>query len=71
MEVKSFEDALQQLEQVVAKLDGDISLDDAVKEFEKGVELSKVCMQSLKEEKGKLQLLIDDINNLTQDFKVE
>ena len=40
----SFEECLKQLEEVVKKLESkDISLDDAVKYYQKGLELSKRC----------------------------
>lgn len=40
----SFEECLKELEEVVAKLESkDISLDDAVKYYQKGLELSKRC----------------------------
>ena len=35
-EIKKFEDALQELEAIVKKLEGDIPLDEAVKAFEIG-----------------------------------
>lgn len=70
-EMKKFEDALQELEEIVKQLEGNLPLDEAVKAFEKGIELSKICMQDLKAEKGKLQLLVDDINNVTQEFKLD
>ena len=70
-EIKKFEDALQELEAIVKKLEGDIPLDEAVKAFEKGIELSKVCIADLKGEKGKLSLLVDDINNLTEELKLD
>lgn len=70
-EIKKFEDALQELEAIVKKLEGDIPLDEAVKAFEKGIELSKVCIADLKVEKGKLALLVDDINNLTEELKLD
>lgn len=68
---QKFEDALQELEAIVKKLEGDIPLDEAVKAFEKGIELSKVCIADLKAEKGKLALLVDDINNLTEELKLD
>ena len=41
---QSFEVMLEQLEQVVRKLESkDIVLDDAVKEYKKGLELAKAC----------------------------
>ena len=40
----SFEECLKELEGIVAKLESkDISLDDAVKYYQKGLELSKRC----------------------------
>ena len=70
-EIKKFEDALGELEAIVKQLEGDIPLDEAVKAFEKGIELSKVCIADLTAEKGKLALLVDDINNLTEELKLD
>ena len=40
----SFEECLKELEEIVSKLESkDISLDDAVKYYQKGLELSKRC----------------------------
>ena len=40
----SFEECLKELEEIVSKLESkDISLDDAVKSYQKGLELSKRC----------------------------
>ena len=70
-EIKKFEEALGELEAVVKKLEGDVPLDEAIEDFKRGVELSKLCFESLKAEKGKLELLVDDINKLTQEFKLD
>lgn len=70
-EIKKFEEALQELEEIVRQLEGDMPLDQAVKAFEKGIELSKICICDLKAEKGKLALLVDDINNLTEELKLD
>lgn len=70
-EMKKFEDALSELESIVRKLENDIPLDEAVKAFERGIELSKTCIETLKAEKGKLSLLVDDINNLTEQFNLD
>lgn len=69
--MKKFETALAELENIVIQLENDMPLDEAVKAFEKGIVLSKVCMEDLKAEKGKLSLLVDDINNLTQELKID
>ncbi|MBD5091856.1 MAG: exodeoxyribonuclease VII small subunit [Clostridiales bacterium] len=70
-EMKKFEESLGELEAIVKKLEGDMPLDEAVKSFERGIELSKVCIETLKAEKGKLSLLVDDINNLTEQFNLD
>lgn len=70
-EMKKFEEALSELEGIVRKLESDMPLDEAVKAFERGIELSKTCIETLKAEKGKLSLLVDDINNLTEQFNLD
>ena len=48
MENKSFEQYLQELEGILKMLDGkSISLEDAVKGYTKGLELSKKCYEIL------------------------
>ncbi len=48
MEKQSFEAALKELETIVEKLEnGDLPLDEAVKEYEAGMKLSKHCRQLL------------------------
>ena len=43
----SYEDAVKELEKILDSLEkGDISLDEAIKLFEKSVELSKVCFDN-------------------------
>jgi exodeoxyribonuclease VII small subunit len=45
---QSFETMLEQLENVVKKLETkEIALDDAVKEYKKGLELAKACYTML------------------------
>ena len=70
-EIKKFEEALKELESIVKKLEGDLPLDEAIAAFEKGIELSKVCIEDLKAEKGKLALLVDDIKNVTEELKLD
>ncbi len=50
MENKTFEELLKSLEQVVKDLENkEIPLDDAVKKYQLGLELSKACYQMLEE----------------------
>ena len=46
----SFEDALTRLEEIVSKLeDESIPLEDSIKLYEEGIELSKLCTETLEE----------------------
>ena len=58
---KKFEVALEELESVVEQLEsGDLSLEDALMAFERGVGLVKYCNQKLNEVESKIELLIKD-----------
>jgi len=58
---KKFEAALEELEQVVEQLEsGDLSLEDSLAAFEKGVGLVKLCNQKLTEVEKKVELLVKD-----------
>ena len=52
----SFEEALKELEEIVNSLErGDVSLDDAIKAYERGSELKNQCEERLKEAKMKVE----------------
>ena len=71
---KTFEKAMEQLEQVVADLEnGDIPLDKALKKFEEGMVLSKYCADRLDETEKKVSLLLADSQGQleTHDFSEE
>lgn len=58
---KKFEAALEDLELVVEQLEtGELSLEDSLEAFEKGVGLVKYCNQKLDEVEKKVELLIKD-----------
>jgi exodeoxyribonuclease VII small subunit len=58
---KKFEDALEELESVVEQLEsGELSLEDSLAAFEKGVGLVKFCNQKLTEVEKKVELLVKD-----------
>jgi exodeoxyribonuclease VII small subunit len=49
-EMKTFEENLAELEAVVTKLEqGDVALEEALSEFQKGMQLSKSLQKTLKE----------------------
>jgi exodeoxyribonuclease VII small subunit len=54
-----FERSLARLEEVVRRLESpQLSLDDAMKLFEEGVELSRECQKQLEEAEGKVEILL-------------
>ena len=58
---KKFESALEELESVIEQLEsGDLSLQDSLAAFEKGVGLVKYCNQKLSEVESKIGLLMKD-----------
>jgi exodeoxyribonuclease VII small subunit len=55
-----FESALEELEALVTKLEkGDLPLEESLKEFERGVALTRSCQKELKEAEQKVNLLTD------------
>jgi len=55
-----FETALAELETLVEKMEqGDLSLDESLKQFERGVQLTRSCQQALKEAEQKVQILLE------------
>jgi exodeoxyribonuclease VII small subunit len=58
---RKFESALEELEGVIEQLEsGNLSLEDSLAAFEKGVGLVKYCNQKLSEVEQKVELLIKD-----------
>ncbi len=54
-----FEKSIQALETVVSALEkGDVSLDDALKQFEKGIALTRTCQTLLTDAEQKINQLI-------------
>ena len=54
-----FEQALAELERLVERLErGDLPLDEALKTFERGVELTRHCQTSLKSAQQKVEILL-------------
>lgn len=55
-----FEAALAELEALVEKMEqGELSLDDSLKHFERGVQLTRSCQQALKDAEQKVQVLLE------------
>ncbi len=56
----SFEEDLKKLEEVVSKLDTDLTLDESIKVFEEGIKLSKKCSDKLQHAEKKINVLLED-----------
>jgi len=58
---KTFETALQELEQIVTQLEtGEPTLEEALKKFESGTKLSQFCAAKLDETEKKITLLMEN-----------
>ena len=53
-----FEESLKELEEIVAKMEqGNLSIDESIAAFTKGIELCKNCSKELEAAKGKITIL--------------
>lgn len=60
-----FEEALKKLEQIVEGLEGgDLSLEESLKQYEEGVQLSRLCAKRLEEAKKRIELLMKENGKL-------
>ena len=67
----TFEENLEQLEEIVKKLEsGSVPLDDAIEEFTKAMTLAKKCDESLKNAEEAITKLVNATGEI-EDFKVE
>jgi len=56
--VKGLEQSLKDLEEIVVRLEkGDLPLAEAIKQFERGVELTRRCQTALKKAEQRVQVL--------------
>lgn len=71
---KKFEDMMKDLEQIAKDLEsGDLSLDESVKKFEEGMEISKSCSKILEDAEKKISILIKNNNGdiVEEKFDIE
>lgn len=58
MKELKFEDALKRLEKIVEELEGgNLGLEESLKKYEEGVQLSQFCTKKLNEAQKKVQIL--------------
>lgn len=71
---KTFEDNLKELEDIATKLEnGNLNLDEAIEEFEKGMKLSKECTKKLDEAEKRINILVENENGdvIEEKFEVQ
>jgi len=74
IEKLSYEEALKELEQIVEDLENDqITLEESVEKFKRGIELYNYCNKILTKLEGEIKILLkDDNGNISEeDFFVE
>jgi exodeoxyribonuclease VII small subunit len=55
---KDFEKALKELEEIASRLeDGELGLEESIKQFEKGMNLARYCREKLDEAERKIEIL--------------
>lgn len=60
MEELKFEDAMKKLEEIANELENsDLSLDESVKKFQEGMNLSKQCKDLLDKAEKQITILVD------------
>lgn len=67
MAKRTFENALEKLEQITEELEnGDLSLDKSLKKFDEGIGLVEYCNMTLTEAKAKVELLLEKQGGITK-----
>lgn len=68
--IKDFEKSLSELEKLVEGLEkGDVPLEEALKQFEQGIQLARSCQTALKDAELKVQTLLESQGEQSlQDF---
>ncbi|MFC5435755.1 exodeoxyribonuclease VII small subunit [Rhodanobacter umsongensis] len=71
--IVDFEHSLDELEQLVARMEGgELSLDESLASFERGIGLFRHCQQSLEQAELRVRLLLDpDAPDSAQPFEPE
>lgn len=64
----TFEQSMQELEELVSKMEqGELPLEDALKSFERGIQLARHSQKQLKEAEQKVQILTSQNGQQTLD----
>lgn len=67
----NFEKALENLEEIVSSMEnGELTLEDSLKAFEKGIKLTRECQGALRDAEQKVHVLLNESGD-TAELKVE
>jgi exodeoxyribonuclease VII small subunit len=59
-QVPDFERSLEELETLVQRMEkGDLSLEDSLTQFERGIRLTRACEKALREAEQKVEILLE------------
>lgn len=69
---RTFEESLNELEKVAQNLErGELSLEAAISEFEKGMKLSKECSEKLEQAEKRINILVKNENGELEEENFE
>ena len=73
MEEKSFEENMENLENIVTELEkGELNLEESVKKFEQGINISKKCNDILEKAEKKITILLRQDDEIKEEnFEAE
>ncbi|KUG05011.1 exodeoxyribonuclease vii small subunit [hydrocarbon metagenome] len=72
MKKMKFEEALKGLEAIVDKLEtGELELEESIKLYEQGIDLSVYCQKQLAQAEGKIQRLVKKLDGEIQVVDME
>ena len=67
----NFEQALEDLEELVTAMEeGELSLEESLRAFERGIKLTRECQTALKKAEQKVQVLINEDGD-TEEFETK
>jgi exodeoxyribonuclease VII small subunit len=68
MPKQTFENAMKRLERIVEELEkGELGLEEALKKFQEGIKLSRICTAKLDETEKAVSLLLENESGVVQE----
>jgi len=68
----NFEESIEKIEKIAEELEsGKLNLDESIKKFEEGMNLSKKCSEYLENAEKKITMIINDAGNIKEENFVQ